>query len=127
MRVLLDTNVILDVLPARAPHAAPATALLDQVAARTVDGQLGARVTTIHYLAAKAVGPASAERHARTLLGVFEVAPVTRAVLTAALDLAYHDYEDAVLHAAANHAGAKAIVLRDSKGISIANSLRPYV
>lgn len=117
MRVLFDTNVILDVLLARAPHADPATALLDRVAAKSLDGLLGATtLTTIHYLATKAVGSRAARRHLRTLLGLFEVAPVTRAVLTDALDLAFPDYEDAVLHEAARHAGAEAIATRDRKG-----------
>ena len=117
MRVLFDTNVILDVLLARTPHVGPATALFDGVAVKEVDGLIGATtVTTIHYLATKAVGAAQAQRHIRTLLGLFEVAPVTRSVLTDALDLGCPDYEDAVLHEAARHAGAQAIVTRDPKG-----------
>jgi hypothetical protein len=44
-------------------------------------------------------------------LSLFDVAPVTRAVLTDALDLAFADYEDAVLHESARHAGAEAIVM----------------
>lgn len=46
MRVLFDTNVILDVLLARAPYAAPAIALLDQVATKEIDGLLGATTLT---------------------------------------------------------------------------------
>ncbi|MGH7717787.1 MAG: PIN domain-containing protein [Gemmatimonadaceae bacterium] len=117
MRVLFDTNVILDVLLVRAPHVGPATALLDRVATKEIDGLLGATtLTTIHYLATRAAGVAQARRHLRTLLGLFDVAPVTRPVLTDALDLGYPDYEDAVLHEAARHAGAQAIVTRDPKG-----------
>jgi predicted nucleic acid-binding protein len=117
--VLFDTNVILDVLLARAPHVGPATALLDGVAAQEVDGLLGATtLTTIHYLATKAVGAAQARQHVRTLLGLFEIAPVTRPVLTDALDLGFPDYEDAVLHEAARQAGAQAIVTRDPKGFA---------
>ncbi len=119
MRVLFDTNVILDVLLARAPHVGPATVLLDRVAAKHVDGLLGATtLTTIHYLATKAVGAAPAQRHLRTLLGLFDVAPVTRAVLTDALELDFPDFEDAVLHEAARHAGAEGIVTRDPKGFA---------
>jgi predicted nucleic acid-binding protein len=103
VRVLFDTNVILDVLLARVPHVGPATALLDRVAAKALDGLLGA---------------ATAHRHLRTLLGLFDVAQVTRAVLTDALDLGFPDYEDAVLHEAARHAGAVAIVTRDPKGFT---------
>lgn len=119
MRVLFDTNVILDVLLARTPHMAPTTGLLDRVAARTLDGLLGATtLTTIHYLAMKAVSARAAQSHIRTLLGLFDIAPVTRAVLTDALDLGLPDYEDAVLHEAARHAGAEAIVTRDPKGFA---------
>lgn len=117
MRVLFDTNVILDVLLARTPHVGPATALMDLVAAKDLHGLLGATtVTTIHYLATKAVGARNARKHVRSLLGLFEVASVTRAVLTDALDLGYPDYEDAVLHEAARHSGADAIATRDAKG-----------
>lgn len=126
MRVLFDTNVVLDVLFARAPHVGPATALLDRVASRSLDGLLGATtLTTIHYLATKAAGPGPAQRHLRTLLALFDVAPVTRAVLTDALELDFPDYEDAVLHEAARHAGAEAIATRDPKGFAKAR-LRVY-
>jgi predicted nucleic acid-binding protein len=126
MRVLFDTNVVLDVLLARAPHARAAIALFHHVAAKDIDGLLGATtVTTIHYLATKAVGARQAERHLRTLLGLFEVAAVTRPVLMDALILGFTDYEDAVLHEAARHAGAQAIVTRDPRGFAKAR-LRIY-
>lgn len=119
MRVLFDTNVILDVLFSRVPHVTSATALLDMVAVKTVDGLLGATtVTTIHYLGTRAVGRAPTQRHLRTLLSLFDVAPVTRAVLADALSLGLPDYEDAVLHEAARHSAADAIVTRDPRGFS---------
>lgn len=119
MRVLLDTNVILDVLLARAPHVTPATAVLDLVAAKDLDGLIAATtVTTIYYLATKAAGRTGARRHVRTLIGLVDVAPVTRTVLTDALELEFADFEDAVVHEAARHAGATAIVTRDPKGFA---------
>jgi hypothetical protein len=59
-------------------------------------------------LASKVVGARAAQGHVRTLLGLFEVAPVTRAVLTDALDLNLADYEDAVLHEAGSQGFAAA-------------------
>lgn len=95
------------------------SALLDRVASRTLDGLLGATtLTTIHYLATKVVGARAARGHLRTLLGLFEVAPVTRVVLTDALDLSLPGYEDAVLHEAGRHAGAEAIVTRNATGFA---------
>ena len=117
MRVLFDTNVVLDVLLDREPYAAPAVTLFGQVAQRRLQGLLGATtLTTIHYLAEKAVGRRRARRHLETLLGLFEVAVVDRAVLTGALELRFGDFEDAVLHEAAAHAGATGIVTRDLAG-----------
>ena len=71
MRVLFDTNVVLDVLLARAPHAAAATTLFDYVARKDLDGLLGATtLTTIFYLAAKASTPAKRPSPRATRRGV---------------------------------------------------------
>ena len=121
MRVLFDTNVILDVLWSRAPHAEPAVVLLDHVARKDLDALLGATsVTTIFYLVEKAADAATARRHIATLLDIFDVAAVTRSVLGDAMALRFKDYEDAVLHEAARHAGATAIVTRNSKDFAAA-------
>jgi predicted nucleic acid-binding protein len=115
VRVLFDTNVVLDVLLARAPHAASAASLTARVERGELGGLLCATMlTTVHDLAARAVGAAAARRAVADLLRVFEVAPVTRAVLEEAVRLPLRDYEDAVLHEAARHAGAEAIVTRNA-------------
>lgn len=117
MRVLFDTNVVLDVLLARAPHAEASTALLDCVARKDLTGLLGATsVTTLFYLVSKGAGAAAARKHVSTLLELFEIAAVTRPVLAQALKLSFKDYEDAVLHEAARQAGADGIVTRDPDG-----------
>jgi predicted nucleic acid-binding protein len=119
LRILFDTNVILDVLLRRRPHAPVAIRLLDAVAQQRLEGLLGATtVTTIHYLAGKAVGRREAARHVGTLLALFEVAAVTRAVLEGALALKFPDFEDAVLHEAGRQAGAEGVVTRDPEGFA---------
>jgi predicted nucleic acid-binding protein len=119
MRVLFDTNVVLDVLLSRAPHADAATQLLDLVARRQLDGVLGATsVTTIHYLLGKSLEAAAVRRHVNSLLAIFDVAAVTRAVLADATRLRFRDYEDAVLHEAARHSGCTCIVTRDPRDFS---------
>jgi predicted nucleic acid-binding protein len=112
--VLLDTNVVLDVLQARAGFVDDAVAVFDQVESNAVTGLLCATtVTTIAYLAAKTIGKAAAGRQIRRLLTLFEIAPVTRAVLDRALDSRSADFEDAVLGEAALLAGADAILTRN--------------
>lgn len=116
MRVLFDTNVVLDVLLDREPHAEIAAQLLSLVDSGRLDGVLCATtVTTIHYLASKASTPKEAARQVRELLAMFAVAPVDEGVLASALDLGFADYEDAVLHEAAVAAGASAIVTRNGR------------
>jgi predicted nucleic acid-binding protein len=115
LRILFDTNVVLDVLLERQPHVADAAILMARVERRELEGLLGATtVTTVHYLASKAIGRSRAERHVRTLLSLFDVAPVDGPVLTDALALGFPDFEDAVLHEAARRAGATGIVTRNA-------------
>jgi predicted nucleic acid-binding protein len=117
MRILLDTNVLLDVLLARQPHASAAAAVLGAVESKLVEGLVGATtVTTLYYLAAREVGARRARKHLEAILSLCEVAPVDAAVLRDALGLGFEDYEDAVLHEAARHARAAGIVTRDQVG-----------
>ncbi len=116
MRVLFDTNVLLDVLLAREPFARAAVELLALVDKGRIDGLLCATtVTTIHYLATKAIGSAAAGRHMRTLLDIFDIAEVNREVLSSSLQVSMKDFEDAVLHEAAIAADASGIVTRNVK------------
>ncbi len=117
MRILFDTNVILDVLLEREPFVEDALYLLSMVERSRITGFICATtVTTIHYLVHKALGPESTSRHIKTLLSLFEIAPVNRTVLEEALISGFSDFEDAVLHASALTVGADSIVTRDFSG-----------
>ncbi len=121
MKALLDTNVVLDVLLDRAPHAVASSAVLSLVESGAVRGSLCATsVTTVHYLLAKALGQRVARRHLETLLSLCDVAPVTEDVLRDALSAGFADYEDAVVHAAALRSHAAVIVSRDATGFKSA-------
>jgi predicted nucleic acid-binding protein len=114
VRVLLDTNVVLDVLLDREPFVEDSAAVFAWVEGGALTGLLCATtLTTLAYLAGKTVGKAQATRHIRQLMSLFEVAPVTRAVLDAALASKAADFEDAVLAEAARQAGAQAIITRN--------------
>jgi predicted nucleic acid-binding protein len=116
LKILLDTNIVLDILMDRMPFADSAVELFSKVEDGTIIGYLcGTTITTVYYLASKAVGAARAQEEIRKLLNLFEVAPVNRHVLEAALDADFIDFEDAVIHEAACHIGADAIVTRNQK------------
>lgn len=119
MKILFDTNIVLDVLMDRVPFSDAAVALFAKVEQGSVVGCLCATtVTTVHYLAAKTIGTKPAQEEIRKLLNLFEVAPVNRSVLESALADNFRDFEDAVVHEAACHAGADAIVTRNQKDFS---------
>jgi predicted nucleic acid-binding protein len=116
VKVLFDTNVVLDVLLDRVPFSVPAARLFAHVESGGLEGYLCATtVTTIHYLAAKQIGRPRAKDHLIDLLKLFEVAPVNRLVLETALSTSLSDFEDAVILAAAHHAGIEALITRNAK------------
>ncbi|MDE0361172.1 MAG: PIN domain-containing protein [Rhodospirillaceae bacterium] len=114
MRVLFDTNVLIDFLLDRAPFADAATDLLSRVDRGQILGMACATsITTIFYLVQKALGRSEARRHVATLLSILEVAPVNRTNLERAADSGVSDFEDAVVIEAARQANATCIVTRD--------------
>jgi predicted nucleic acid-binding protein len=116
LKILLDTNIVLDVLMDRMPFSDSAVELFSKIENGTITGYLcGTTVTTIYYLVSKAVGAARAQEEMRKLLNIFDVAPVNRRVLEAALAADFTDFEDAVTHEAACHVGVDAIVTRNQK------------
>ena len=116
MKILLDTNIVLDVLMDRMPFSDTAVELFSKVEDGAIIGYLcGTTITAVYYLASKTLGSARAQKEIKKLLSLFEVAPVNRLVLESALVVDFNDFEDAVIHEAACHVGANAIVTRNLK------------
>ncbi len=119
MRVLFDTNVVLDLLQARQPFVEDAEILFAYVETGKIEGLLCATtVTTIHYLLFKTLSNREATTAIRALLNLFEIAAVNRIVLEDAVASDGADFEDTVLWQSAFHAKADLIVTRDAKGFA---------
>ena len=118
-RALVDVNVVLDVLLARAPHATSATACLAAIESGRFEGLLSAHaVTTVAYLVGRALGKPGARRAIGDLCTIFGIAPVDEGVIRRAIALALADFEDAVTAAAAEASGCEAIITRDATGFA---------
>ena len=116
MRVLVDTNVVLDVLLARQPFVAAASELFGLVEHSQIEGLLCATtITTIDYLLIQSIPRSAAHQALRKLLALFEIASVNRAVLEEALKSKVTDFEDAVLDQAGRLAGAEVVVTRNQR------------
>ena len=114
--VLLDTNVVLDVLLSREAFVQDGRAIFEQIERGELSAFVCATtVTTIDYLASKALGAPAARKLLALLLDLCEVAPVTRAVLSDAIKSPLGDFEDAVLCHAALGCGISAIITRNGK------------
>jgi predicted nucleic acid-binding protein len=116
-RILLDTNIVLDVLHDRHPHAKTSGAVWRAVERKRAQGYLaGHGVTTIYYLARKKDGAVQAREIVDELLKVFSIASVDEGVLHEAVRASTPDFGDAVTAAAARAAGCGLIVSRDPRG-----------
>lgn len=123
MRWLVDVNVVLDVLADREPWADHSARVLAHVEHGRATGCVAAHtVTTLHYLLSRHRDQEAAREHVRTLLRLFEVAPVDEDRLLQALDLGLRDFEDAVQAACALREGVDVLVTRnesDFAGIGV--------
>lgn len=114
MKILFDTNVVLDFLFDRKPFSNLAADLFTKVEKGIIHGYLCATtITTIYYLAAKVSGKSHSEIYIRNLMSLFEIAPINRAVLESALRANFDDFEDAVISESAIHIGASGVVTRN--------------
>ena len=114
MRVLLDTNVILDVWLARDPFWRDSAALLARIERKELTGLIcPTTVTTLHYLAQKTLGESKARRLVRQLLGICTVGRVSGKILEAALESRVKDFADAVIEAVAMSGRADHIATRN--------------
>jgi len=108
MRILINTNVVLDLLLARKAFIHDAARIFAKVELGEVEGLLCATtLTTIDYLLGQTLSRQDTRKAIRQLLNLFEVAAVNRIVLAAAADSSMLDFEDAVLAQSANHNGVK--------------------
>ncbi|HEY6188726.1 MAG TPA: PIN domain-containing protein [Pyrinomonadaceae bacterium] len=114
MRVLLDTDVVLDYLLEREPFVQSSARLLELSAQGTFDAYIsGITPVNIFYVARKVMERDKLKLALNDLLLVMRVCPVTHYVLHQAMTLPFADYEDAVQHASATASRLDAIVTRN--------------
>jgi len=116
MKLLIDTNVILDYLVDRIPYAAHSEQIIDLCVQGSAEGFLTASsATDIYYIMRKAVGQAKAMENLKVMLGILNVAGVLRSDLLRAMELDMADFEDALAAICAKRIKAEYIVTRNGK------------
>jgi predicted nucleic acid-binding protein len=116
VKLLIDTNVLLDVVLERKNHMLESADLLDAIEDGRAEGYVSSHaITTIHYIVAKANGGTAAVMAISDLLDLCDVVAVNEADFRRALALGFKDFEDAVHVAAALQIGADYLVSRNEK------------
>lgn len=123
MKILFDTNVILDVLLAREKFVDVSSQLFVLVEKKQIEGYLCATtVTTLDYLIAKVHSKKLARKSIKSLLSLFHIADVNAAVLNEAVQSDFSDFEDAVQYYSGEFCGTTGLVTRNRKDFKTATS-----
>ena len=117
MRVLIDTNVILDVLQKREPFFTDSYRALRRALENDAECLISASAATdIFYVLRKSLGSAQqAKEHIDQLAQVVSFADVQGMDIHTTLMRAMPDFEDAVVDAVAERSGASYILTRNIK------------
>ncbi|TVP81690.1 MAG: PIN domain-containing protein [Puniceicoccaceae bacterium] len=114
MRILVDTNVFLDVLMAREPWVRDSRYVLDWADAHPSQAWIAWHsLSNLYYIGMKTVGIATVCHQIDAILETFEVAAGNRESVLRARRLKMPDFEDALQATAAQTCGLDLIVTRN--------------
>jgi predicted nucleic acid-binding protein len=118
VRVLIDTNIVLDFLLQREPFFQDTELLFQAIEAEQIISYVTATtLTDIFYISRKHTRSVEQARQAVSeTLTAMVICPIDRAVLESAFNSGLVDFEDAVQIFGAVAQGLDAILTRDSKG-----------
>lgn len=127
MKVLVDTNVILDVLCNRKEFVADSLRVFQYCEAQQhITGYISAlSIPNIVYIMRKELDPERIKEILHTLTMVFSVVELRESDLLKAAELSFDDYEDAIQSVCAARVRADYIVTRNEK--DFVNSAIPAI
>jgi len=117
MKLLIDTNIILDVLLKREPFCQLGVDILALAGREDIDEYVSASaITDIYYIAYRALKDKSAVRNLlNQILKIVSVAGVTENEIRKALELEWNDFEDSVQYSVALLDNMDGIVTRNPR------------
>lgn len=116
MKLLFDTNIILDILLARQPFLRNAAYLAAEVEHNYIDGYIcPVTLTTAEYLLGKYSKKKGSRGLIRNILNIFTLSSLNREVFMMSLDSPLKDFEDAVQLSSARYDGIDAVLTRNLK------------
>jgi predicted nucleic acid-binding protein len=124
MKILLDTNIVLDLLLQREPFSNNAVKIFSLIESKKLEAYLCATtITTVYYLISKSLKKTQSDKVIDELLQLFKIAEVNRDILVSSLKSSGKDFEDSVLYTSAKFSKVDVIITRNKKGFDKANVL----
>lgn len=116
MKILLDTNIVVDYILRRQPFEENAVQIFNKIAQSQCDAFLTSNVLTdIYYIERKQFSVEDAKSAILSILGLIQVMPVDGQDCRKALVSPITDFEDALLVTCAERSGINYIVTRDAE------------
>lgn len=113
-KVLVDTNICLDVILNRKPFSSTAAEIIERSETGSFNGMIAAHsFDTLFYVLHKKLGRKRAYQGIAYIREVFDVANITEKIIDEALKLRWTDFEDAIHYRAALETNCDAIVTRN--------------
>lgn len=114
-RLLLDTNIILDIALKREPHFNHSSKIFELIDEKKIVGYITAStVTDIYYISRKQKGKEIAIEFISNLIEIVEVLGVDKNIIVKAIKSNLNDFEDAVQVSAAEYNRIEIIVTRNA-------------
>jgi len=122
MRILIDTNVALDILLQRQPWYPNAALVFGFTQRNYIESYISASaITDIFYVAKKDLGKSGARAALKILLQVFRPATVTDSHIYQALEAEWDDFEDSIQFIVGEGLSVDYIVTRNTQDFSPGN------
>jgi predicted nucleic acid-binding protein len=116
MRILVDTNILLDVLTKRQLHLDDSAKVWTLVHSELVEGYLSAiSVNNLYYIVRKLQDRKTAEAFVDDILNDFEIASLTKSILKQARTVMGKDFEDSIQYFSAIQVGCEVLLTRNKK------------
>lgn len=116
MKILIDTNIILDVLTKREPFYLNSARVWTFVREEIIEGCISAiSVNNLYYILSKLKGLKAAESFIDQILEDFGIIALTKDILKQARTISKKDFEDLIQYFSAIHEGCEGIVTSNKK------------
>jgi predicted nucleic acid-binding protein len=116
MKILIDTNIFLDVILSRKPHYESSAEIWSLVSEKKISGCISAiSINNLQYILLRQKDRKLVGELIDQLLDEFEIVPLSKSLLREARKVDKNDFEDMIQYISAKRSGCDHIITRNIK------------